>query len=166
MYLKNIAIGTLLTLIHNNYNFLQYVLLNFDTYYKTFNITDRGVIWGGWGAVAPKETEKKEKRKKKRKKRKKERKKKERKKGTMNNVKLLHITCCFFSNFSIVRWYWKIIKKFGPPRKSWNYAPDNRLTVTHYMTYVTNLQYIYNIHLLQRYNIYDMYCRVTSITEL
>ena len=54
-------------------------------------------------------------------KREKRRKKKERKKGTTNNVKLLHIKCCF-SNFSIVRWHWKINKKFGPPRKSWNDA--------------------------------------------
>ena len=51
----------------------------------------------GLGAVAsPKR--KKKKRKKKEKKRKKE-KKKERKKGTMNNVKLLHIKCCFFPIF-------------------------------------------------------------------
>ena len=45
----------------------------------------------------------KEKRKKERKKKKKEkrekRRKKERKKGTMNNVKLLHIKCCFFPIF-------------------------------------------------------------------
>ena len=47
----------------------------------------------------PKEKEKKEKRKKKTKKEKKEKKKKERKKGTMNNVKLLHIKCCFFPIF-------------------------------------------------------------------
>ena len=65
----------------------------------------------GLGAVAPKEKEKKEKRKKK----KKEREKREkRKKGTMNNVKLLHIKCCF-SNFLIVRWHWKILK--NPPKK-------------------------------------------------
>ena len=34
------------------------------------------------------------------------------------NVKLLHnIKCCFFSNFSIVRWDWKIKKIFGPQEK-------------------------------------------------
>ena len=65
----------------------------------------RGVIWGGWGAVAPppkeKEKRKKERKKeKKEKKRKKEETKKERKKGTMNNVKLLHIKCCFFQFFN------------------------------------------------------------------
>ena len=43
--------------------------------------------------------EKKEKRKKKEKKKKKK-KKKERKKGTMNDVKLLHIKCCFFQFFN------------------------------------------------------------------
>ena len=59
------------------------------------------------GAVAPpplKEKEKRKKERKKRKKREKKEKKKERKKGTMNNVKLLHMKCCF-SNFSIVRWH-------------------------------------------------------------
>ena len=40
------------------------------------------------------------KERKKRKKRKKREKKKERKKGTMNNVKLLHIKCCFFQFFN------------------------------------------------------------------
>ena len=53
----------------------------------------RGVIWGGLGAVAPKEKEKKERKKEKREK------KKEREKGTINNVKLLHIKCCFFPIF-------------------------------------------------------------------
>ena len=47
---------------------------------------------GGWGAIAPKGKRKKEKREK--------RKKKERKKGTTNNVKLLHIKCCFFQFFN------------------------------------------------------------------
>ena len=47
----------------------------------------------GLGESTPKEKEKKKK--KERKKRKKEKKKK----GTMNNVKLLHIKCCFFPIF-------------------------------------------------------------------
>ena len=42
------------------------------------------------------EKEKKEKKEKK----KKQKKRKERKKETMNNVKLLHIKCCFFQFFS------------------------------------------------------------------
>ena len=49
---------------------------------------------GGWGPSPPKEKRKKEKRKKKKKKekkRRKNRKKEKRKKGTINNVKLLHI---------------------------------------------------------------------------
>ena len=41
----------------------------------------------------------KKKKEKKEKKKKREKKKKERKKGTMNNVKLLHIKCCFFPIF-------------------------------------------------------------------
>ena len=53
---------------------------------------------GAGGPSPSKEKEKKEK-KKKEKKRKKE-KKKERKEGTMNNVKLLHIKCCFFQIFN------------------------------------------------------------------
>ena len=41
----------------------------------------------------------------------------------MNNVKLLHIKCCFFQFFnSLVALENK--KKFAPPRKSWNDAPD------------------------------------------
>ena len=51
-------------------------------------------------------------RKKKKEKKKEKRKEKERKKGTMNNVKLLHIKCCFFQFFN-----WK----------SWNDAPDHVL---------------------------------------
>ena len=42
----------------------------------------------------------KKKKKEKRKKKKKEKKKIERKKGTMNNVELLHIKCCFFQFFN------------------------------------------------------------------
>ena len=40
----------------------------------------------------------------------------------MNNVKLLHIKW-FFSNFSIVRWHWKIIKKIWPPKKKLKWRP-------------------------------------------
>ena len=71
--------------------------------------------------LPPQGKRKKEKKKEKKKKRKKRKKKEKRKKGTINNVKLLHINCCF-SNFSIVRWHLKI-KKIWPPRKSWNDAP-------------------------------------------
>ena len=79
---------------------------------------------GGWGGPSP--PRKKKKRKKERKKEnreKREKNKNKRKKGTMNNVKLLHKEL-FFSNFSIVRWHWKIQKTFCPPRKSWNDAPE------------------------------------------
>ena len=92
--------------------------------HKSLRGESRGVIWGGggWGAVPRKnkKEKKRKKRKKKRKMRKKREKKEKRKKGTMNSVKLLHIKCCI-SNFSIVRWHWKI--NFAPPRKSWNGAP-------------------------------------------
>ena len=73
---------------------------------------------GAGGATAPKEKEKRKKKRRKRKKEGKKRKKKERKKGTMNNVKLLHIKCCFFPNFQLSGGIKKLIKKFGPPRKS------------------------------------------------
>ena len=78
----------------------------------------RGVIWGGMGAVATKE---KEKRKKERKKEK-EKKKENRKKGTMNNVKLLHIKCCFSQFFnSLVAL--KNEKKIGPPQEKVEMTP-------------------------------------------
>ena len=58
----------------------------------------------GLGVVAPPplqgKRKKKKKKEKKEKREKKEKKKKERKKGTMNNVKLLHIKCCFFQFFN------------------------------------------------------------------
>ena len=41
----------------------------------------------------------------------------------MNNVKLLHIMCCFFKFFNSPVAL-KFLKKFGPPRKSWNDATD------------------------------------------
>ena len=59
---------------------------------------DRGVILGGWRAVAPTPSKGKEKQRK-QKKEKKEKKREKRKKGTMNNVKLLHMKCCFFPIF-------------------------------------------------------------------
>ena len=64
----------------------------------------------------------KKKKKKEKKEKKKEKEKKKRKNGTMNSVKLLHIKCCFFSNFSIVRWHWKI-KKIPPPKKKLKWRP-------------------------------------------
>ena len=79
------------------------------------------------GAGGPSPPRKKKKRKRKKKQEKKEKreknkkKKKERKKGTMNNVKLLHIKC-FFSNFSIVRWHWKM-KKFWPLQEKVEMTP-------------------------------------------
>ena len=54
--------------------------------------------------------------KKKKKKRKKREKEKERKKGTMNNVKLLHIKCCFFQFFNSPAAL-KNLKKNLPPKK-------------------------------------------------
>ena len=97
---------------------LSHLILIWHHYLILFLYGIRGVIWGGWGPLPPpKEKEKKKKKRKKEKRETKREKKKERKKGTMNNVKLLHIKCCFFSNFSIVRWHWKILKKFAPPKK-------------------------------------------------
>ena len=80
-----------------------------------WRVRSRGVIWGGWGAVAPQPSRKKKERKKERKKEKEKReKKKERKKGTMNNVKLLHMKCYFFQllNSPVAL---KNLKKFCPP---------------------------------------------------
>ena len=74
------------------------------------------------GRRPPPKKKKKEKKKEKKKKRKKKKRKKEWKKGTMNNVKLLHIKCCFFQFFNSPVAL-KNLKKFGPPRKSWNDAP-------------------------------------------
>ena len=73
---------------------------------------------GAGGPSPPKEKEKRKKERKKEKKRKKRKeRKKERKKGTMNNVKLLHIKCCFFQFFNSPVAL-KNKKKFCPPRKS------------------------------------------------
>ena len=77
---------------------------------------------GAEGAVAPppqgkrKKEKKKEKKKKKKKRGKKEKKREKRKKGTMNNVKLLHIKCCF-SNFFSSPVALKNLKKNLAPKK-------------------------------------------------
>ena len=58
---------------------------------------------GAGRAVAPpqgKEKNRKKERKRKKKEKIKEKKKKERKKGTVNNVQLIHIKCCFFQFFN------------------------------------------------------------------
>ena len=55
---------------------------------------------GGWGP-SPQRKRKKEKKKEKKKKEKKKNKKEGKKEGNyMNNVKLLHIKCCFFQFFN------------------------------------------------------------------
>ena len=72
------------------------VLLNNLTLGTYFVVLNRGVIWGGWGAVAP---QGKRQKKEKKEKREKKKKRKERKKGTMNTVNLLHIKCCYFPIF-------------------------------------------------------------------
>ena len=84
---------------------------------------------GAGGPLAPPRKNKKEKKKrKKKKKEKKRKKKKERKKETMNNVKLLHIKCCFFQFFNSPVAL-KNKKKFCPPRKSSTDAPVGRFGV-------------------------------------
>ena len=57
-------------------------------------------LGGAGGAVAPQGKRKKEKKERKKEKREKKRKKRKRKKGTMNDVKLLQIKCCFFQFFN------------------------------------------------------------------
>ena len=51
-----------------------------------WDVTARGIIWGGLGSRRPSRKKKKKKKKKKKEKREKKKRKKERKKGTMNNV--------------------------------------------------------------------------------
>ena len=77
---------------------------------------------GAGGRHPPSRKKKKRKKEEEKKKEKKEKKEKKRKKGTMNNVKLLHIKGkgLFFSNFSIVRWHWK---KNCPPKKKLKWRP-------------------------------------------
>ena len=79
---------------------------------------------GGWGAVAPKEKEKRKKKERKKEKREKKKKKKERRELWITSN--YYIQSAVFSNFSIVRWHWKIKKNLAPPRKSWNDAPGLR----------------------------------------
>ena len=72
---------------------------------------------GGPSPPPPQGKRKKEKIKKRKEKKKKKRKKEEkRKKGTINNVKLLHIKCCFFQFFNNPVAL-KNLKKFWPPKK-------------------------------------------------
>ena len=88
---------------------------------KNENESEDGVVaeasFDGAGGRRPQGKRKKKTSKKKRKKREKERKREKRKKGTMNNVKLLHIKCCFFQFFNS-QVALKNKKSFGPPRKS------------------------------------------------
>ena len=87
-----------------------------------FHIHSGASFEGGWGAVAPQAERKKKKRKSTRRKEKKKKKRKKKQKGTMNNVKLLHIKCRLFQLFnSPVASIYK--KKFWLPCKSWNDAP-------------------------------------------
>ena len=73
------------------------------------------------GRRPPKEKEKKKKKKEKRKKEKK-RKKRKKKEGNMNNVKLLHIKCCFFQFFNSPVAL-KNLKKFWPPQEKVEMTP-------------------------------------------
>ena len=79
---------------------------------------------GAGGPSPPQGKRKKEKKKEKKEKREKKReKKKERKKGTMNNVKLIHIKCCFFFQFFNSPVALKNTKKFWPPKKKLKWRP-------------------------------------------
>ena len=73
----------------------------------------------GAGGRRPQGKRKRERKKGKRKKREKKRK---RKKGTMNNVKFLHIKCCFFQFFNSPVALGNI-KKFWPPKKKLKWRP-------------------------------------------
>ena len=93
--------------------FLEYLII-----IQNLSVKAGASFEGGWGGLSPpKEKEKKKKGRKKKEKRKKKRKKKERKKGTMNNVKLLHIKCCFFPNFQLSGGIEKLKKNLAPPKK-------------------------------------------------
>ena len=97
---------------------LHLISLKFAAGWRQEGHRSRGVIWGGLGGRRPPPQGKRKKEKKKEKKKKEKKEKKRRKKERRElwiNVKLLHIKCCFFSNFSIVRWHWK--KKIWPPEK-------------------------------------------------
>ena len=83
---------------------------------------------GAGGAVAPPppppqgKRKKRKKERKKRKKKKREKKRKRKKRTTMNDVKLLHIKCCFFQFFNSPV-AWKNKKNFGPPKKKLKWRP-------------------------------------------
>jgi len=72
-------------------------------------------FWGGAGGRRPQGKRKKERKKEKREKK---RIKRKRKKGTMNDVKLLHIKCCFFQFFNSPVALKNKKKFWPPPRKS------------------------------------------------
>ena len=76
----------------------------------------------GGGLSPPKEKEKKKKERNKEKKEKRGKKEEKRKKGTINNVKLLHIKCCFFQFFNSPVAL-KSLKKFWPPKKKLKWRP-------------------------------------------
>ena len=59
-----------------------------------------GASFEGAGGRPPRKKKKRKKKGKKEQKRKKRKKEEKRKKGTINNVKLLHIKCCFFQFFN------------------------------------------------------------------
>ena len=82
--------------VHNSTE--NYWRVNLLTYLLT-----PGASFQGAGGPSPPRKKKKEKKKEKKKKKKRK--------------KLLHIKCCFFSNFSRVRWHWRITKIFGPQEK-------------------------------------------------
>ena len=93
------------------------ILLHMPTYSASHACTlaEASFRGGGLGGRRPKEKEKKKKRKKKREKREKKRK---RKKGTMNDVKLLHIKCRFFQFFN------------SPVALKKNLAPQEKVEMT------------------------------------
>ena len=96
----------ILTSFHHGYSLWQYWIL--QCWAQGRHLRGLG------GHRSPRKKKKEKKQRKQRKKRKKE---KNERKGTMNNVKLLHIKCCFFSNFSVVRWHWRIKKNSAPQEK-------------------------------------------------
>ena len=114
------------------------------------NITP-GASFGGAGGPSPPPPKKKKKRKKKekKKKKKKEKKKEKRKKRTMNNIKLLHIKCCFFQffNSSVAL---KNQKKCWPLKKKLKWCPCIKQisgtasvgSCNHYSLADSRLQYI------------------------
>ena len=82
-------------------------------------LLQRRHLRGAGGAVAPPRKRKKERKKEKKEK---EKKVEKRKKGTMNNVKLLHIKGCFFQFFNS-QVALKNLKKIWPPKKKLKWRP-------------------------------------------